>query len=494
MSIQSIIEIRDSRFAGICRAQAVAGLIAVALFFSHAGNAAARSVPGSFADLVDKLAPAVINISVATALPAVDRPDPPGGMPWDGTPFEDMFREFFDRQDPGPRMRPNAAIGAGFIISADGHIVTNNHVIENAERILIEFRDGTRLDAEIIGIDPKTDIALLKVDAADPLPFVEFGDSDDARVGDWVLAIGNPLGQSFSVSAGIISARGRALQGAYDDYIQTDAAINRGNSGGPLFNLDGEVIGVNTVIMSPTGGSIGLGFSMASNVVGPVVDQLLDYGETRRGWLGVMIQDIDEELSDALGLDEAKGALVSDVPDGPAADAGILPGDVIVGFDGMEVANTRELVRLVGQSDVGVTVPVLVSRDGEEMTIQVALGRREDAERDRLVPASLPQDVPEPDVSLGMKLSLLDDELRAGYGFDSGVEGVVITEVAPDSEAFAKGLREGDLIAEVGQSLIRVPKDVSHAVSEGRESGRKSILLLVRREGSPRYVGLSIED
>ncbi len=494
MSIQSIFALRESRSAGACRAQAVAGLVAAALIVLQAGAAAARSVPESFADLVEELAPAVINISVSTALPAVERPDLPEGMPWEGTPFEDMFREFFERQNPGPRMRPNSAIGAGFLISADGHIVTNNHVIENAERIVVEFRDGTRMDASVTGIDPKTDIALLKVDAAGPLPFVEFGDSDEARVGDWVLAIGNPLGQSFSVSAGIISARGRALQGAYDDYIQTDAAINRGNSGGPLFNLEGEVIGVNTVIMTPTGGSIGLGFSMASNVVGPVVDQLLDYGETRRGWLGVMIQDVDAELSEALGIGEPRGALVSDVPEGPAASAGIRPGDVIVGFDGKEIANTRELVRLVGQSDVGVTVPVLVSRDGEEMTIHVSLGRREDAERDQLVPAALPQDVPEPDMSLGMKLSLIDDELREDFGFDSGVEGVVVTEVSPDSEAFSKGVREGDLIAEVGQSEIRVPKDVARAVSESLESGQKSILLLVQREGSPRYVGLSIED
>ncbi|PWL36543.1 MAG: serine protease, partial [Marivita sp. XM-24bin2] len=264
----------------------------------------------SFADLAEKISPSVVNITTSTTV--AGRTGPQGIVP-EGSPFEDFFREFQDRNGPGDRPRRSSALGSGFVISEDGFIVTNNHVIEGADEVMIEFFEGFELPAEIVGTDPNTDIALLKVESETPLKFVKFGDSDTARVGDWVMAMGNPLGQGFSVSAGIVSARNRALSGTYDDYIQTDAAINRGNSGGPLFNMDGEVIGVNTAILSPNGGSIGIGFSMASNVVTRVVDQLKEFGETRRGWLGVRIQDVTEDVAEALGLASAKGALVSDV-------------------------------------------------------------------------------------------------------------------------------------------------------------------------------------
>jgi serine protease Do len=266
----------------------------------------------------------------------------------EGSPFEDFFEDF--GPPGGQGMQRSDALGSGFVISEDGFIVTNNHVIEGADEITIEFFSGKKLEAKLVGTDPKTDIALLKVDAEGPLPFVTFGNSDLMRVGDWVMAMGNPLGQGFSVSAGIVSARGRELSGSYDDFIQTDAAINRGNSGGPLFNMDGQVIGVNTSILSPNGGSIGIGFSMSSNVVTKVVDQLKEFGETRRGWLGVRIQDVTPDVAEAMGLAEASGALVTDVPEGPAQEAGIVAGDVITRFDDQPVSDAGDLTRRVADA------------------------------------------------------------------------------------------------------------------------------------------------
>ena len=448
---------------------------------------AGQSRPESFAALAEQVSPSVVNITTATtvATPGGDGP----AMP-EGSPFEDFFREFQDRQD-GQRPRRGNALGSGFVISDDGYIVTNNHVIESADEITIEFYEGFELDAEVIGTDPNTDIALLKVEPASPLQFVTFGSSEDARVGDWVMAMGNPLGQGFSVSAGIVSAKARALRGTYDDYIQTDAAINRGNSGGPLFNLQGEVIGVNTAILSPTGGSIGIGFAMSSTVVENVIDQLREFGETRRGWLGVRIQDVDPDMVEAIdGLDSAAGALVTDVPEGPAADAGMEAGDIILTFDGTEVENTRELVRVVGSTAVGKTVDVVVLRGGERETLGVTLARREEAEA---VPASAEADEEGPDSLeiLGMTLTPLTDELRAELGAD---EGIAVATVAEDSEAFEKGLRQGDVITEAGQQKIETLSDLEERVEEAREAGRRSILMLIRREGEPRFVAVSLEE
>ena len=321
------------------------------------------NLPESFADLVEQLSPAVVNITTTAVVPEREQFNP---MVPRGSPFEDFFRDFMEKQpgDQQPkRQRRGTALGSGFIISSDGLLVTNNHVIENADEIKIEMLNGEILEAKVLGTDPKTDVALLKVDSKTKLPFVEFGNSDDARVGDWVLAIGNPLGQGFSVSAGIISARGRDLQGPYDDFIQTDAAINRGNSGGPLFNTSGKVIGVNTAILSPNGGSIGIGFSMSSVVVQKVVNQLRDYGETRRGWLGVRIQNLNSEVAEALGLENIEGALVTDVPEGPARKAGIRSGDVIIEFDGLKINDSSSLVKVVGESEVGKDVDILIWRD-----------------------------------------------------------------------------------------------------------------------------------
>jgi serine protease Do len=323
------------------------------------------------------------------------------------------------------------------------------------------------------------------------LPYVPFGDSDVMRVGDWVMAMGNPLGQGFSVSAGIVSARNRALSGTYDDFIQTDAAINRGNSGGPLFNMDGHVVGVNTAILSPNGGSIGIGFSMASNVVTKVVSQLKEFGETRRGWLGVRIQDVTPDVAEAMGLTSTAGALVTDVPDGPALDGGMKSGDVVLSYDGTDIADTRDLVRRVGDSEVGAVVRIVVFRDGKTETLKITLGRREEAEG--AIPANAPADQPVDGAALGMKLSPLTEALRTELGLSAGIDGLAVKEVDETTEAYEKGIRAGDVIAEAGQQKVLTIKDLNARIAETKDAGRKSLLLLVRRAGEPRFVALSVE-
>ncbi len=457
----------------------------------HAQTLAAPGLdrPATFADLAEQVSPAVVNITTTTLV--AGRTGPQGIVP-DGSPFEDFFKDFNDQQDGAPRR--SQALGSGFVISADGYVVTNNHVIEGADEIMIEFFSGQNLPAEVIGTDPNTDIALLKVDATD-LPFVSFGDSDGvgARVGDWVLAVGNPLGQGFSVSAGIVSARNRSLSGTYDDFIQTDAAINRGNSGGPLFNLDGQVIGVNTAILSPNGGSIGIGFAMSSAVVKNVVDQLQQFGETRRGWLGVRIQDVTPDMVDAItGLDTGRGALVTDVPDGPAKDAGILSGDVILTFDGVDVPNTRDLVRMVGNAPVGKGVLMNVLRNGAVQEITVTLGRRETAEG--LMPAASQTTPPKPAETemLGLTLSEITPEMADRFGLGD-TSGLVIVSVDQSSDAAGKGMAPGDVITEAGQLPVSSVADLQARIDEAKEAGRKSLLLLVRRDGDPRFVALTVQ-
>ncbi len=453
-----------------------------------------RYVPESFAELADRLSPAVVNITTTTNIAEVDDSMRPTLPP--GSPFEDFFRDFLDRQQNAPRRRQQSnALGSGFIISADGYIVTNNHVIESADEISVELYHGGNLDAQIVGRDTRTDIALLKVESDEPLPFVEFGDSDAAHVGDWVLAIGNPLGQGFSVSAGIVSARNRTLQGSYDDFIQTDAAINRGNSGGPLFDMQGGVIGVNTAILSPNGGSIGIGFAMSSAVVSSVVDQLREFGETRRGWLGVRIQNVDDDVAEAIGLGEARGALVTDVPEGPAAAAGMKAGDVVLKFGDEAVDDTRELVRIVADTPVGKGVDVVVFRDGKEVTLKVEIGLLEEATL-AAAPGSPPDAAPAPQEEsvLGMTVTVITDELREQFGLDKDATGLIVTGVDADSDAFAKGIREGDVIYEVGQEPVTTPKEMHARIETAEEAGRNSILLLVRHEGQPRFVALNLSN
>jgi len=453
----------------------------------------ARGAPESFAELAEQVSPSVVNITTSAVVAA-----PTGGGPIvpEGSPFEDFFRDFMMPEgEGGNEPQRQQALGSGFVISADGFIVTNNHVIEGADEIKIEFFDGKRLSATLVGRDPKTDIALLKVESDTDLPFVSFGDSDTMRVGDWVMAVGNPLGQGFSVSAGIVSARGRELSGSYDDFLQTDAAINKGNSGGPLFNMEGEVVGVNTAILSPTGGSIGIGFSMASNVVTKVVAQLKEFGETRRGWLGVRIQDVTPDVAEAMNLAVAEGALITDVPDGPAKDAGLLAGDVITTFNGKPIADVRDLTRTVADSPIGEAVPVVVQREGSEMTIDVTLGRREVAEGEAVAEggSDAAPEAPVQSELLGMTLKPLDAAAAEELGLPAGSEGLAVVKVDAAAEAAAKGLSRGDIIVEAGQRPVASLKDLSDRIEEAKAGGRKSLLLLVRRNGDPRFVALSVE-
>ena len=466
-------------------------ILAMALALLSASAAQGQDRPISFADLAESVSPAVVNITTSTTVATrMDRGGPE--MP-EGLPFQDFFNDFFNREGQRqPRPRQSQSLGSGFVISADGFIVTNNPVIENADEINVEFFTGERLSATLIGTDPATDIALLKVEPEGELPHVPWGDSEAARVGDWVIAVGNPLGQGFSVSAGIVSARGRALQGNYDDFIQTDAAINRGNSGGPLFNMDGQVIGVNTAILSPTGGSIGIGFAMSSNVAQNVVRQLLDYGETRRGWLGVRIQDVSADVADALGLDDARGALVTDVMDGPALEGGMLSGDVITRFDGGDVADTRDLVRRVADAGVGRAVEVVVYRDGEAEVLSVTLGLREEDRVSRGPGREAPP--PAPAQVLGLELVELTEQMRSEMSLPPGTTGLVVREVEPGSDADSKGMRPGDLITEAGQQPVTSVAEFEARVQEARDAGRRTLLVMVRRGDDPRFVALALES
>ena len=455
----------------------------VALLWMQTLAAAARGAPATFADLVEQVGGAVVNITTTTKMAT---PIGPQGIVPEGSPFEDLFRGPNNGQR-GPRSA--SALGAGFVISEDGYVVTNNHVIAGADEIEVEFINGDIFPAKIVGTDANIDIAVLKIDADNPFEYVAFGNSDVARVGDWVMAMGNPLGQGFSVSAGIISARNRELSGPYDDYIQTDAAINRGNSGGPLFNMDGEVIGVNTAIISPSGGSIGLGFSMASNTVDPVVKQLKEYGEVRRGWLGVNIGSVNDEMAKALGLDEPTGAIIRDVFDGPAKDAGLKTMDVIVMFDGKEVADSGALVRIVGGTPVGATVKTIVLRDGKRMSIDVVLGQR--PEPNALAQGDKPAE-PEQQGLLGMQLSEITPDMRSDMNLSDEVTGVLLLSVEVDSLAAASGLAAGDVITDAAQNPVEEIADLVEQVENATDAGRASLLLLVRRDGEPRFVVLKL--
>ena len=491
---------RTALFRSLIPASAVALLVAVGPVAAQTApepievDPGPRFVPESFAELSDRLSPAVVNVTTTTTVADIDDGMRPVLPP--GSPFEDFFRDFMDRQEGMPRQQQRSnALGSGFIISADGYIVTNNHVIESADEITVELFGGGELGAEVIGRDTRTDVALLKVESETPLPFVAFGDSDAAKVGDWVLAIGNPLGQGFSVSAGIVSARNRMLQGSYDDFIQTDAAINRGNSGGPLFDMNGKVIGVNTAILSPNGGSIGIGFAMSSAVVTRVVDQLRDFGETRRGWLGVRIQNVDQDVADALGLAAAKGALVTDVPEGPALAAGMKAGDVILRFGDEEIDDTRELVRIVADTEIGRSIPVVVFREGAETTLDVEIGLLEEATL-AAAPGAPPGEAPaqREETVLGMTVAAVTDLHREEFGLDKDVRGLVVTGLDAGSDAYSKGVREGDVIAEVGQEAVASPEDMRARIEAAEAAGRNSILLLVRRDGAPRFVALNLSN
>lgn len=454
--------------------------------------------PSTFADLAERLSPAVVNISTTQVnAPALrEGARPPLGP--QGSPFEEFLERFREFEGEGRRRpRRSTSLGSGFIIDPSGLVVTNNHVIENADEIRVILGDDTTYEATVLGRDAKTDLALLRVNADRSLPSVNFGDSEDIRVGDWVLAIGNPFGLGGTVTTGIISARGRNINaGPYDDFLQTDAAINRGNSGGPMFNTDGEVIGVNTAIFSPTGASVGIGFAIPSNIAEHVIDQLREFGRTRRGWLGVRIQEVTPDLAEGLGLDRPRGALVADVtPSGPAAGTGIARGDVVIEFNGQDVSEMRELPRIVAETLIGIDVPVVVWRDGRALTFTVRVGDLEGAEDDGLLASNTDPgaEAPVSDVTvLGMRLAMITPSAREEYQLPADITGVLVLEVEGDSNAAERGVRPGDVIREINRDVVDGPDAVVGIVQSARRSGNRTVLALVETEGDSRFVALSI--
>lgn len=452
--------------------------------------------PQSVADLAEGLLASVVNISTSQNV-TNRRPNVPTPRVPEGSPFQEFFDDLFPNLPEGNRPpRSRQSLGSGFVIDPEGIIVTNNHVISDADQVIVNFADGSRLEAQVIGRDSKTDIAVLRVETDEPLRAVSFGDSDSARIGDWVMAIGNPFGLGGTVTLGIVSAIGRDINsGPYDNFIQTDASINRGNSGGPLFNMDGQVIGINTAIISPSGGSIGIGFSIPASLATSVIDQLVEFGETRRGWLGVQIQTVTEEIAETLGMSEPMGALVGDViADGPAADAKIRPGDVILSFDGKDVTQMRDLPRIVADTPVGKQVDVVVLRRGEEQTLEVEVGRLEDGEQQLAALEPAESEEVETTQALGMTLAELNDDLREVENIDAAVTGVLITEVDVGSHAADKNIREGEVIVEIGQEAVSTPADVLKRLSELKGEDRKNALLMIStRTGDIRFVVVRIE-
>jgi serine protease Do len=480
---------------------AAAAALTAAIVVLPASIAAARG-PENIADVAEQVIDAVVNISTSQKVDAHmgNLPDLPPG-----SPMEEFFDEFFKNRrgqgdaDRAPR-RVNS-LGSGFIIDESGLVVTNNHVISDADEISVILNDGTKLPAQLVGKDSKSDLALLRVHSEHPLKAVKFGDSDKLRLGEWVIAIGNPFSLGGTVTAGIVSARNRDINsGPYDNYIQTDAAINRGNSGGPLFNLNGEVVGVNTAIISPSGGSIGIGFAVPSNSALAVIDQLRQYGETRRGWLGVRIQQVTDDIAESLNVKPPRGALVAGVDDrGPAKPGGIEPGDVVVKFDGHDVKEMHDLPRIVADTPVGKEVEVVVIRKGKEETHKVKIGRLEDGEK--AAAANTDKDSAQPpktavQKTLGLELSNLSDDLRKKFKVRDNVKGVLITAVDPSvaSSAPDKRLSPGDVIVEVQYQGVGNPADLQSRIEALKTQGKKVAVLLVSNpDGETRFVALNLQ-
>jgi serine protease Do len=466
--------------------------------------------PDGIADVAERVIDAVVNISTSQNVASRNQGSGGGGGAMPNLPndpqLDELFRDFFNRRGQqgdnqnrgGNTPRRVNSLGSGFIIDSAGIVVTNNHVIADADEITVILNDGSRIKAELIGKDQKTDLALLRIKTDKQLKSVKFGNSDGLRLGEWVVAIGNPFSLGGTVTAGIVSARNRDINsGPYDNYIQTDAAINRGNSGGPLFNLDGEVVGINTAIISPSGGSIGIGFAVPSKTALAVIDQLKNFGETRRGWLGVRIQQVTDEIAESLGIKPARGALVAGVDEkGPAKPAGIEPGDVIVKFDGQDIKEMRDLPRVVADTPVGKEVPVLVIRKGKEETRSVTLGRLEDGEKQAALttPQNTPEVKPVIKKTLGLELSNMSDDLRKKYKIKDTVKGIVILGIDAGSPAADKRLNAGDTIVEIAQEAVASADDFQAKIDKLKKDGRRSALLLVASaEGELRFVALALQ-
>lgn len=474
---------------------AVSAVLAAALIFVSVPVAQARG-PETIADVSERVIDAVVNIKASQRVEqrGVPLPQVPPG-----SPFEDFFNDFFNRRGengPGPQRRGpqrSNSLGSGFVVDAEGIIITNNHVIQDADEIIAVFTDGSELKADVVGRDKKTDLAVLKVKPTKPLKSVKFGNSDALRVGEWVIAIGNPFGFGGSVSAGIVSAKQRNIRsGPYDTFIQTDAAINKGNSGGPLFNLDGDVVGVNTAIISPTGGSIGIGFAVPSSLAVSVVEQLRNFGETRRGWLGVAIQDVDDGIAESLNIAK-RGAFVANVdPNGPAKPAGIEREDVIIRFDNREIRASRDLPLVVAETPVGKKVDIVLLRQGKEMTRQVTVGRLDENEP-KPASATSTESV-SPKQLLGLEISPISPEVKSRFSIKDGIEGVVITKVDANSPAAERRLQAGDVIVEVQREAVKTVADFTRRIDDLKKKGQKRALFYVANaQGDLRYVTLPIE-
>ncbi|MDC0073284.1 DegQ family serine endoprotease [Alphaproteobacteria bacterium] len=471
--------------------------IFIQLFLSNL----ALSTPLSFANLAEKLKPAVVNVSTTQSMPESHSSQRPQVPP--GSPFEEFFKEFFDRhqQENGSPMpqRRKQSLGSGFIIDPSGLVVTNNHVIANADEIEITLDDNKTYSASILGRDSKTDLALLKIDNPSKIifPFVKWGNSDISRVGDWVIAIGNPFGLGGSVTAGIISARGRNINaGPYDNFIQTDAAINRGNSGGPMFNLDGEVIGINTAIFSPSGGSVGIGFAIPANMAQKVVSQLKNYGKTQRGWLGVQIQTVTEEIAESLSLGSARGALISRVEKGgPASLSGLIAGDIILEFAGKKVETMRQLPRIVADTKIGERVKVEIWRKGRKKTLTVLVGELKEAMVSKSnQPKTMKPKSEKTKRILGMTLALINTKNSSEFNLRSGIRGILVKKVDVNGPAAERGIRPGDVIVEINQKSVDSLVQLENTVNKVKKLGRKTVLLFIERSGNLRFVPIKITE
>ena len=468
------------------------GAGALAAFALLPATVQARGVPQTFADLAAKVKPAVVSVAVERKSGQNDRrfsPEFRNPFP-EGSPYHEFFRRFFDGPGEGGPSRPPRrfrAVGSGFVVDPSGLIVTNHHVVERASRVEVIFDGGKRLDAKVVGLDAKTDLALLRVESDTPLAHVTWGDSDKIRVGDWIMAVGNPYGLNSTVTAGIVSARGRSLGGtALVDFLQVDAPINKGNSGGPTFNMDGKVIGVNSAIYSPSGGSVGLGFAIPSNTARRVIEQLKSGGKISRGWLGVQIQNVSAEIAGAVGLEKPRGALVSAVmPDSPAARAGVKTGDVIVRWADEAVKDVRDLVRKVAFTKAGRSVTVVIWRQGARKSLSVLVAESGTQQ----ISASV-DPAPKGAAELGLSVAPADDTLRRRFGLGRDVEGLVIVEIRPDSPAAKRNLRPGDLVTHVNGDEVATPAAMKLRVDQARRDGREAVLLRILRRDRTMYVAV----
>jgi len=468
-----------------------AAVVVFAALLAWSGVAGAAVAPDGFSALAKKVSPSVVWIATSHE---VNAPDTSMDLPFrfpEGSPLEEFFRQFRNRDGRGGQSRPVHALGSGFIIDSSGYIVTNNHVVDGADSVRVRLDDDHEYEATVVGTDPLTDLALLKIDAGRTLPAVSFGNSDKAEVGDWVMAVGNPFGLGGTVTAGIVSARGRNIDaGPYDDFLQVDAPINKGNSGGPLFDMDGNVIGVNTAIYSPNGGSVGIGFAIPSNLVEPVVAQIRDTGKVARGWLGVQIQGLTADIADAMGRDDRTGALVNSViPDSPAANADLRQGDLILGVNGKAVEGPRDLARKIAREPAGSNVELQFWRDGDSRSVKVVIGE---------MPARQQLSAAEPQMqrngtvrsgTLNADLAAVTPELRSNLQIPDDMDGVVVTDIKP-GPAFDQGLRAGDLIRQIGNEPVTRPGQVDRLVRAATSGEKKAVLLLVNRHGRDLYLGL----